>query len=301
MIKILGFNGSVMETSMENRKHFKWIWVDIFNARKEEMKAVSDEFSISLEELGDIMTLEDIPRVEKEDNRLLIFFRTPFSTDVVSTIAIVIGKNYVLSFHEEKSVVAKLVYSSCMSRPPKNPRELVARIISTAVNEFSKLDDLIDRKLDRMEERIIAGEESNISELYEWREMIGELYRALQLDKSALSELMKLEQFNKHEKIEDSYYDVLQLIDFFSSYKEAVVNLIELHMNMQNIRLQEVMKFLAVITFLAAIPTVISGIYGMNFRHLPMAYHPLGFWVSLSLIIISMALALVYFKKKKWI
>jgi len=64
---------------------------------------------------------------------------------------------------------------------------------------------------------------------------------------------------------------------------------------------KKVMKFLASITFLAAIPTIISSIYGMNFRYLPLAWHPFGFWISIGLMAAMMAGAFLYFRKRGWV
>ena len=303
MLKVIGFDGSSIETTLRERKKFKWVWVDIFNPTQEEMEEVSREFSIPLDELRDIMELEDVPRVEKDGRTMRVFFRIPFAEDIVSTIAIVVGENYVISFHEEKAVPVRRVYSRARRAPVRSPKDLMIKLLENSVRHFERLDELAEKHLDRLEESIISGKDANISSLYLWRERIGELYRALLLNKSAISELLKTKQFRQGqmEKLDELYYDIIQLIDFFSSHKESVVNLIELHMNMQNIKMQEIMKFLAAITFIAAIPTVISSIYGMNFRHLPMSDNPYGFWISIVAMLVLVLISLLYFKKRRWI
>ncbi len=298
MLKLLGFRGrKADEIQISGREGYKWVWVDIFSPEKEEIQEVSKAFSIPLDDLEEMLDLEEVPRMEREKDYTALFFKIPVSGDIVSTMAAILGKGYLITFHKSKAKTAKRAFSRAKRNPPKGPWEAVKLILEEAVDHYERIDDVVERRLDRLEEEIIKGKLDNVAELYRWRERLGELYRALLLNKSVLSEMKKQGRID----VDDIYYDTVQLIEFFSSHKEFVVNLIGLHMNIQNIRLQEVMKFLASITFLAAIPTIISSIYGMNFHYLPLSYHPLGFWLMLGLMLAFMLGGFAYFKRKGWV
>jgi len=55
------------------------------------------------------------------------------------------------------------------------------------------------------------------------------------------------------------------------------------------------------ITFCISMPTLIAGIYGMNFQHMPELASKYGYGCALLAMLLSVVIPLVYFKKKKWL
>jgi magnesium transporter len=100
---------------------------------------------------------------------------------------------------------------------------------------------------------------------------------------------------------EELYYDVLQIIDTEKIQREAITNLINVHSILTSTRLNEFMKRLTAIALIVAIPTMLSGIYGMNFRYIPFVSHRYGFYI-VSGIMILITLGFYYlFKKFDWL
>jgi magnesium transporter len=67
-----------------------------------------------------------------------------------------------------------------------------------------------------------------------------------------------------------------------------------------NLKMNEVMKFLAIVTTLLAPATVIGGIFGMNFDKIPYLHHQNGFWIASIFMILIPVIMLVYFRRKGW-
>ena len=64
--------------------------------------------------------------------------------------------------------------------------------------------------------------------------------------------------------------------------------------------MNEVMKVMAIVTCLLAPPTVIGGVFGMNFSRIPFADHNLGFLVTVGVMLIIPAIMLYLFKRRGW-
>jgi Mg2+ and Co2+ transporter CorA len=76
---------------------------------------------------------------------------------------------------------------------------------------------------------------------------------------------------------------------------------LSMHSNLVNERLNQVMKYLAVISTVALPFTVISGLFGMNFDAIPAAHEALGFWHALALMSL-LGLAFVgWFRYRRWL
>jgi magnesium transporter len=75
--------------------------------------------------------------------------------------------------------------------------------------------------------------------------------------------------------------------------KENVSNNIDLEQN-------HIIKMLTVVTVCISLPAFIAGVYGMNFEKMPELKLTYGYPIVIVLMILSVILPLIYFKKKKW-
>ena len=74
----------------------------------------------------------------------------------------------------------------------------------------------------------------------------------------------------------------------------------DLYLNKVNLRMNEVMKVMAIVTCLLAPATVIGGIFGMNFERIPYLHNQYGFWAAVSLMLLIPLLMIYIFKRRGW-
>ena len=94
--------------------------------------------------------------------------------------------------------------------------------------------------------------------------------------------------------IEDVLVEIRQAIDMSSIYLNILSGTMDAFSSIISNNLNIVMKVLASLTLLSSIPTVVSGIYGMNVDHLPVPF----FWFPITLSIVCMVVAFIILKKK---
>jgi magnesium transporter len=100
--------------------------------------------------------------------------------------------------------------------------------------------------------------------------------------------------------LRDIYDHVVVVADAIDSMRDLLNGMLEIHMSNMNIRLNEVMKVLAIVTTLFIPASFIAGVYGMNFNHMPELDWPWGYPAALLLMVGVAAGMLLYFKRKKW-
>ncbi len=76
------------------------------------------------------------------------------------------------------------------------------------------------------------------------------------------------------------YDHILQANDLAENYRDMMMNLQDLYLSNVNLKTNEVMKVMAVVTCLLAPATVIGGIFGMNFETIPLLHNKWGFFIS---------------------
>jgi len=79
-----------------------------------------------------------------------------------------------------------------------------------------------------------------------------------------------------------------------------MLNMHDLYINNVNLKMNEAMKVMAIVTCLMAPATVIGGIFGMNFERIPLLHNKWGFFISVSLMLLIPLWMLRVFKKKGW-
>ncbi len=129
------------------------------------------------------------------------------------------------------------------------------------------------------------------------KESLNEFTRILTLQKKTGGNL----KFNVKDKIEEELNDLSVVSDYIQfnfdrldDLKENVSNKIELEQN-------KIFKMLTMITFCISLPTLIAGVYGMNFQNMPELKSNYGYFFALAAMVVSVVVPLLYFRKRKWL
>lgn len=172
---------------------------------------------------------------------------------------------------------------------------------------YADITENIAKRIKQLAERIMIKKEFNESDLdvitqlnfnnLLIKESINEFSRILMLQKKS----NRNAQSQLREKIENELTDLAVVSDYIQfnfdrldDLKENISNKIELEQN-------KIFKLLTIITFCISVPTLIAGIYGMNFKHMPELNSQYGYFFVLIAMILSVVLPLIYFKRKKWL
>ncbi|RZK27076.1 MAG: magnesium/cobalt transporter CorA [Flavobacterium sp.] len=122
------------------------------------------------------------------------------------------------------------------------------------------------------------------------REMVGGILRSE-------SDLIE-ERTEKYFK--DVYDHIVQATDLAENYRDMMMNLQDLYLSNVNLKLNEVMKVMAIVTCLMAPATVIGGIFGMNFDVMPWLHNSTGFFFAVAVMLIVPIVMLIIFRKRGW-
>ena len=98
----------------------------------------------------------------------------------------------------------------------------------------------------------------------------------------------------------DVYDHIIQAIDLSDNYRDIMVSMQDLHINNVNLKMNEVMKVMAIVTCLLAPATVIGGIFGMNFEQIPYLHNEYGFWIAVSVMLFIPVAMVIIFRKRGW-
>jgi magnesium transporter len=98
----------------------------------------------------------------------------------------------------------------------------------------------------------------------------------------------------------DVYDHIVQAADLSENYRDVMMSMQDMYINNVNLKMNEVMKVMAVVTCLLAPATVIGGIFGMNFDIIPLMHNEWGFFISVGLMLFVPIIMLYVFRRRGW-
>ena len=290
------------------------IWIDMVNPTVSEGEEVAEKLNIDIQDLLAALDEEESSRVELEDGYTLILIDIPTTEirhdkEAYTTIplGIILTSDTIITVcTEETSILQAFVNGRVKEFSTKKKLRFVYQILFRVASSYQTRLRVIDKKRTEIEERIDDDtEDIDLIDLHALESTL--VYFATSLRANAvvmdrLTRYKRLEQYPEDmELLEDAMVEFQQAIEMTTIYRDIIDGTRELLASVMDNRLNTVMKYLTSITLVTTIPTIISGIYGMNLdeRWVPFAKVPFGFEIVCGIIVIICVITLWILHKKK--
>ena len=283
MIEVVNSKGDISNLSKASFSDITHI--NACDIGTKDIDILSKTLEVSDYVLRDFMDQREIPRIEKTKFYDIIVMKCLIK-DKVKTIGIIKHKKYVLTVCGEKFEV-KLEKDYF-----KDTDELLKRIIYKLIKDFYEDIEKIEEDVNCVEDMTFDKKVNNDSkDIFKLKKHLFYRKKALSGNKSVVNEI---KDFN------DVSVELNQLIDTENTLTTRLTGIMEMYMSYTSNKLNETMKGFTIIASLILIPTLISGIYGMNVI-LPLGHYNGSFYIIIGMMVISIVILLTYFKLKKWI
>ena len=289
-------------------------WINMANPTSSELSLVSGYFDIDADDLATALDEEESSRISLEDGYTLILVDIPtpevrHEKKMYTTIplGIILKNDAIITIcREETPVLTYFVRNKLKDFSTKKKMRFIYEMMFRSAMLYQAYLRGIDKKRTEIEERV--GDDTHDTDIIELHELESTLvYFATSLRSNSivlerLRRYKRLEQYPEDmELLEDVTVEYQQAIEMTTIYRDIIDGTRELLSSVINNRLNNVMKILTSITIVMAIPTIISGIYGMNVdgRWMPLSTTPYGFYIIVGIILVICIGVLWFLKKKK--
>ncbi|MES2774102.1 MAG: magnesium/cobalt transporter CorA [Bacteroidota bacterium] len=290
-------------------------WINVDGLRKADIEELCNRYKIHALIQEDIMSFGQRPKMDEIDGVLfcllnMLYFNETTGGVEQEQISIVIGQNFVLSFQEDAKrdvfnpLREKLQFSNSKIRQSKADY-LFYTMIDLIVDNFFVVMEKLGERIETIEEEIIRkASRQTLNKVNQLRKEMIVLKRNLNPVRDLVSGILRSDSELLEERTEkyfkDIYDHIVQASDLAENYRDMVMSLQDLYLNNVNLKMNEIMKFLAIVTTLMAPATVIGGIFGMNFDAIPYAHHRLGFWLAVGIMVFAPLLMIYFFWRRGW-
>ncbi|GAB3886446.1 magnesium/cobalt transporter CorA [Spirosoma agri] len=293
-------------------------WIDVDGIHeKQVVSAVGQQYHLHPLLLEDVMNTEQKPKIDLYDDtvvyvtlKMLHHSRTKQEIDV-EHVSLVLGKNYLVSFQEERThdifepVIERIKASSGKTR--RNGADyLLYSLMDVMVDHYLLITERIGEKMDELEEQIVQEKatQQTLATLYKLKRELTFIRRTIYPLRDMIGVLLREEsdliQHTTLPYLRDLADHVNQIIESLDSYRELVSGLMDVYYSIVNNRMNSVMKTLTIVSAIFIPLTFIAGIYGMNFDNMPELRTKTGyFWVIFAMALIAVG-EVIYFRRRGW-
>jgi magnesium transporter len=291
-----------------------FVWVALHDPPAAELSDLQRVFGLHPLAVEDALSAHQRPKIEEYGDSLFAILQMvePAGDDFhVGEVAIFTGRNYVLSVRNQAQKGFQDVRARTEREPEllrQGPGYILYALMDAVVDRYFPIFELLEDELDSIESRIFAPEgvpRENIEDLYA-------LKQRLMIMKHAVAPLLESVSNLSGARVptlcaglnvyfRDVYDHLQRLNQTADSIRDTVATAISVNLSMVTLQENETMKRLAAYAALLAVPTMIAGIYGMNFEHMPELKWRYGYALSL-LVMAGLDIYLFFrFKRAHWL
>jgi magnesium transporter len=297
-----------------------FVWIGLHEPDDRQMQAVADVFGLHELAVEDAVHAHQRPKLERYDNTLFLVLKTIMyvehesvakAREIVETgeIMIFVGPDFVVTVrHGDHGGLAKV--RKRMDSSPANcalgPYAVLHAIADHVVDHYLEVTDLVEFDIDAMEENVFSPtSETDIEHIYllkrevvEMRRAVGPLNLALQRLGSDHNDLISKEV---RRYIRDVVDHNTQASDRIASYDEVLSSLVQAAVGKVSMQQNMDMRKISAWVAIAAVPTALAGIYGMNFEHMPELAWTYGYPMVLLVMATVCTVLYVTFRRNHWL
>jgi len=287
-----------------------WAEIDVASLAAKDTELVSEEFGLHPLAVEDAIGLKQRPKFEAYENHLFTVMHQLDEHDgqlEAKQIACFIGKGWVLTVHEhaERTLDQVTRRLKAQAKPrERGPSHIMHTLLDVIVDDYQHRADELEEEVEQLEELLLANPDSPVEkQLYSLKQRLARLRRYAVPGERILSTMIAPTTTAVPDETGAYFRDIhdhlLRITDQMRNVQDLVDALIDLRRIEQANDLNEVTKRLTGWAAIIAVPTLIAGIYGMNYDLSP-ADLDYGFEIALGLMIASAVGLYTFFKRRGW-
>lgn len=289
-------------------------WYNLINPNQEELEKVSEQLHLDFDMLKNALDLDERSRVEFEDNVLALIINLPLLDDDGKFDTLPCGvfftkRNFMTICSRDNRILSAFNKNTAKTFDTRERGRFLLSILSKCTQFYLKYLAIINQNTEEIEYSLRKSTKNKaLFQLIEIQKSLVYFTTALKdnhlvllkilrmINSPALAKVIKFTD-EDIDMLEDVVVENKQAIEMVDMHRSILEGMMDGFASIINNNLNLVMKFLAAITIILSIPTMLASFWGMNVP-VPAAQNPYGFLIVMALSAVATILAIIYFRKK---
>ena len=287
------------------------LWVHLARPDAATLERIGSEFGIHPLAIEDLHKQRQRPKVDSYEDQchLVVYEAAPESESGVAELQLVIGRNWIVSVHGDPTPMADAIHRRIAAGDDSLSGSVAetAYLILDAVTDsyFPELDRLSDR-IEELEDEVVEQrpQAESLREALRIKRILLEQRRVLAPMRDMANALLRgdgrLVDHETRPYYQDLYDHLVRVLDQLDLYRDLLAAVLDALAASVSNELNATMRRLTAVTVVIMVPTLIAGVYGMNFRFMPELGQEWGYPFAIALMVGAAVAALLIFRQKGW-
>jgi magnesium transporter len=314
--------GDLVDTVERVRKKDDgFVWLGLHEPTNEEFAGIAELFDLHPLAVEDAVEAHQRPKVERYGETLFAVFKTvcyveheklTATSEVVDTgeIMVFVGADFVITVRHGRHGSLGPLREELESNPrqlAKGPAAVLHAIADHVVDDYLSVTDSVQADIDQVETDVFAenGARADPGRIYQLKRELLELKRAVVPLSRPLEELATRPMRVIGQEIQAYFRDVsdhlLRAKEQIASFDELLNSILQAHLAQVTVAQNEDMRKITAWAAVIAVPTMVCGVYGMNFDHMPELHWRFGYPLVIGVITVSCLALYRGFRRNGWL
>ena len=297
----------------EEEKLSDGVWVQMINPTHDECEEIAEKLMVDIDDVKAALDVEESSRIELQDGYTLILVDIPSIEErngkdwfVTIPMAIITTKDVLITVClEETPILTAFMDGRVRDFHTFMKTRFILQILYKNATQYLQYLRIIDKKSEVIENKLHQSQKNEeLIELLELQKSLVYFTTSLRSNEVVLEKLLRIDKIKKYPEDTDLLEDVIvenkQAMEMTSIYNGILSGTMDTFASVISNNLNIVMKFLATVTIVMSIPTMVASFYGMNVRAsgMPFAESPYGFGIVLFFTLLLTLIVAYIFNKK---
>jgi magnesium transporter len=296
------------------RKPNAFTWIGLYEPTEEEFESIRSEFHLHALAVEDAIEAHERPKLEVYADMVFIVLKTaryvdPKEVIQLGEILIFLGHDYIITVrHGEASELAP-VRRQLEEQPEllkHGPGAVLHAIVDRVVDDYAPAIAGLGEDIDQVEDEVFSGVRTSAAQrIYKLKREVLQFEHAVGPLVEPVDRLARGKYEVIHPEVRTYFRDVndhlLRTHDQLESFRDLLTSVLQANLTQVGVRQNEDMRKISAYVAMAAVPTLIAGIYGMNFDHMPELTWEAGYPMALVLMAGIVGFLFWRFKRAGWL
>jgi len=293
----------------------QFVWLGLYEPEKEILRAVQQQFGLHDLAIEDAYNAHQRPKLELYKDSVFVVLRTAHLSHAPRHLEfgethIFLGRNYVVTVRHGSMRSHIGVRQRCESTPhllSKGPGYVLYALMDFVVDQYLPIVQQMEEEIEDLEDAIFGESATGetTARVYQLKRDLLALRRTISPLVEVCNRLMRFDLPHVPEDtrvyFRDVYDHILRLNETIDAQRELLTTALEAHLSIMSHTQNEHMKRITAWAAMIAVPTMIAGIYGMNFKNMPELTWSYGYHASIATMVAACAALYVGFKRSGWL
>ncbi len=291
-----------------------FVWVDLHEPSERELAVLSDEFELPPLAVEDAVHAHQRPKVETYGPTFFVVLKPARYVDsqevvALSEIMLFLGDGFLVTVRHGDTAVLDDVRRELEADPAPlrwGPPAVLHAVMDRVVDDYGVVLRALDVDVDDIERQVFSDERRSHGErIYKLKSELLEFRQAVMPLRDPIDDLANGKLVETDRQLLDDFRNVHDHVLRVGERVEAIDNLLTSALTAElaqvGLRQNEDMRKMSAWVAIVAVPTMIAGVYGMNFEHMPELGWVLGYPFALALMALSSLSLYVLFRRREWL